>query len=144
MVSRLNRFQDYRPVIGTPVWESILRLAQKLSGVKVKMVNSTAVGGGVAEILQRLVPLLKDLGVVTTWEVIEGDGEFFKATKLVHNALHGAREELTPRQQDIYWTCTEKNLRKFNFAEDYIFIHDPQPAGLIQAKSHSPAKWIWR
>ncbi len=145
MVPRLNlRYRDYREVVGGPVWESILRLAEKLAGIKVKMVNSTAVGGGVAEILQRLIPLLNDLGLDTTWNIMEGEGDFFKVTKLVHNALHGQREELTQAMQEIYWTYTHKNLQKLKFEEDYIFIHDPQPAGLVQAKPHNKAKWVWR
>lgn len=145
MVSRVAPpFEDYREVVGGQVWETIRSIAERLSGVRIKMANSTAVGGGVAEILQRLVPLLNEIGISTSWEVMEGGEEFFKVTKTIHNALHGKIEELTREMQAIYLSYTERNLQKFRFGEDYVFIHDPQPAAFIQAKAKSRAKWVWR
>jgi len=145
MVSRVvPSFEDYREVVGIPVWEMIQNIARALSGLKIIMVNSTAVGGGVAEILQRLVPLLNEIGIATTWEVMRGEEEFFKVTKIIHNALHGKTEELTPQMQETYRFYTEKICLRIKFEDDFVFIHDPQPAGFIQAKKDSRAKWIWR
>jgi trehalose synthase len=145
MVSRVTpRFDDYREVVGPQVWGTIRKLADKLTGLNIKMVNSTAVGGGVAEILHGFVPLMNDVGIRMLWEVMEGDEEFFRVTKTIHNALHGRREELTQQMQEIYHLYTERNLNKLDSEQDFIFIHDPQPAGLIQAKKDGQTRWVWR
>ncbi|HEY2168769.1 MAG TPA: hypothetical protein VGJ30_04030, partial [Candidatus Angelobacter sp.] len=81
------RFEDYGPIIGKPELDEIRFLARHLRGKTVKMVNSTAVGGGVAEILNRLIPLLNELEVPTRWDVITGGNDFFEVTKGFHNAL---------------------------------------------------------
>src|SRR5690349_3967775 len=95
------RFDDYAPIIGRPELDEIRFLARHLRGKTVKMVNSTAVGGGVAEILNRLVPLMNELEVHTKWEVITGGNDFFEVTKGFHNALHGGDYNLTPQAKDI-------------------------------------------
>jgi trehalose synthase len=107
------------------------------------MVNSTAVGGGVAEMLNRLVPLLDELGVKTGWEVITGGNDFFDVTKGFHNALHGGAFTLTQQARDVFLAHTEQNRRRMNFDEEFVVIHDPQPAGLIASKT-GPSKWVWR
>jgi hypothetical protein len=78
-------FDDYEAIIGRPAMDEIRFLARQISGRRVKMVNSTSVGGGVAEILNRLVPLLNQVGVATGWEVITGGNDFFEVTKGFHN-----------------------------------------------------------
>jgi trehalose synthase len=115
-----------------------------LRGKTVKMVNSTAVGGGVAEILNRLVPLLDELGIETHWEVITGGNDFFEVTKAFHNALHGAPYVLTREAQEVFLAHTEQNRRRMKFEEDLVVIHDPQPAGLVASRKDRPGKWIWR
>jgi len=82
-------FSAYRPIIGGGEHDLIARLCERLRGRESVMVNSTRDGGGVAEILRNMVPLLNELGVAITWEVIEGRADFFAATKTLHNALHG-------------------------------------------------------
>jgi trehalose synthase len=108
------------------------------------MVNSTAVGGGVAEMLNRLVPLLAELDVVTHWDVITGGNDFFEVTKAFHNALHGAEYELTRHAQEIFLTYNEQNRQRMQFNEDVVVIHDPQPAALIGARKDKAACWVWR
>jgi len=110
----------------------------------VKMVNSTAVGGGVAEILNRLVPLMNELEVRTKWEVITGGNDFFEVTKGFHNALHGAAYDLTQQALDVFLAYNEQNRQRMEFGEDLIAIHDPQPAALVRSKEASHARWIWR
>jgi len=83
------RLSDYEPIVGKQTVEDVYLLAERLQGRRIKMVNSTAVGGGVAEILNRLIPLLNDLGIPTQWTVIKGGEDFFEVTKTIHNALHG-------------------------------------------------------
>jgi trehalose synthase len=108
------------------------------------MVNSTAVGGGVAEILNRLIPLLNDLGIPTQWTVMKGGEDFFEVTKQVHNALHGELLSLTPRMKENFLEISRENLKHIDLEQDIMVIHDPQPIAWIEAKDRSPAKWVWR
>jgi trehalose synthase len=141
---KLIRLDDYVPVVGAPEIDEMRTLASRLGGRTVKMVNSTALGGGVAEILNRLIPLMQDLGVATRWEVITGGDDFFEVTKGFHNALHGAPYEPTPQAFEIFDAYQEQNLAQMRFDEDFIVIHDPQPAGLIRARQPDGRRWIWR
>ncbi len=134
----------YASVVGPDVTGELARLADAVRHLKVQHVNSTPVGGGVAELLTRLVPLLRELGIETRWDVIKGDREFFDVTKAMHNALHGAEIEFTEEMTAAYRRTTEMNLAEFEPWGDNIFIHDPQPAGLIEARSRSKARWLWR
>ena len=137
-------FEDYKPIIGQPEIDEIRFLARRLQGKTVKMVNSTAVGGGVAEILNRLVPLLNELEVPTRWEVITGGNDFYEITKGFHNALHGGEYNLTQDIQDIFLTYTEQNRQRMQFNEDLVVVHDPQPAGLVRSRSGNHGRWMWR
>jgi trehalose synthase len=138
------RLEDYGPIIGRPELDEIRFLGRHLQGKTVKMVNSTAVGGGVAEILNRLIPLLNELEIPTRWEVITGGNDFFEVTKGFHNALHGGDYNLTKQIQDIFMAYNEQNRQRMQFVEDLFVIHDPQPAGLIASKSETRGRWIWR
>src|SRR6476469_10895744 len=135
---------DYAPIIGQPELDEIRFLARHLRGKTVKMVNSTAVGGGVAEILNRLIPLMNELEIPTRWDVITGGNDFYEVTKGFHNALHGGEYNLTQQIRDIFMSYNEQNRQRMEFAEDLFVIHDPQPAGLIRSKSPNRGKWIWR
>jgi trehalose synthase len=134
---------DYEPIIGKSQIDELRFVARTLKGKRVKMVNSTAMGGGVAEMLNRLVPLLDELEVKTGWEVITGGNDFFEVTKGFHNALHGADFTFTQAARDVFLATTEQNRQRMTFDEDFVVIHDPQPAGLIASKSGS-SHWVWR
>ncbi len=136
------KLADYEPIIGKSQLDELRFVASALRGKRVKMVNSTAVGGGVAEMLNRLVPLLDELEVKTAWEVITGGNDFFEVTKAFHNALHGGEFTLTQQARDVFMLHTEQNRKRMNFDEDFVVIHDPQPAGLIASKSSG--YWVWR
>ena len=138
------KLADYEPIIGKSQLDELRFVAKPLQGKRVKMVNSTAVGGGVAEMLNRLVPLLDELEVKTGWEVITGGNDFFDVTKGFHNALHGSPFTLTQQARDVFMSHTEQNRRRMNFEEDFVVIHDPQPAGLVASKAGSASKWVWR
>jgi trehalose synthase len=135
---------DYASIVGHAQIESLRFLAHELRGRSVKMVNSTALGGGVAEMLNRLVPLLSELEVPTHWDVITGGNDFFEVTKAFHNALHGSAYELTQAAKDIFLMYTEQNRQRMHFDEDTVVIHDPQPVGLVRSRDKSPASWVWR
>jgi len=137
------KLEEYAPVVGEGVVAELRLLGQHLIGKRVLNVNSTRVGGGVAEILARLVPLLCEVGLDARWEVISGTEEFFGLTKRLHNALHGKPEAFTAADIEIFNHTTEFNLKNLDLEADIRFIHDPQPAGLIRARHDTPG-WIWR
>ena len=138
------KLKDYAKVTRPQNFEEILLLGEKLQGKTVKMVNSTSVGGGVAEMLNRVVPLFNELGIKMKWEVIKGSGDFFNATKAFHNALHGKEEDIRPEMFKVHEATNDENARNLNFDDDIVVIHDPQPVGLIKEKSKYRAKWVWR
>ncbi len=135
---------DYRGIVGADTVEELRLLASRVRGKSVLNVNSTAVGGGVAEILSRLVPLLRELGVDALWEVIKGGEDFHAATKRFHNALHGADAAVMDRDYQVYEETLEENLASLKLDADVVFIHDPQPAGLVQKRRALGNHWIWR
>lgn len=138
------RVEDYEPIVGSQTIEELHLLAERIRGTRVKMVNSTAVGGGVAEILNRLVPLLNNLGISTQWEVIKGGEDFFEVTKKIHNALHGEKISFTQRMKEIFLDENRENLRNTHLDQNIIVIHDPQPIVYIEAKNQTATKWVWR
>ena len=139
-------YSAYRPIIGGGEHDRIARLCEKLEGQDAVMVNSTRDGGGVAEILHNMIPLLNELGVPVTWEVIEGRPDFFAATKTLHNALHGRPEPLTEEMITAYWDVSMINARKLKdrLQKSIVFIHDPQPAGLLRSVRQGSQRWIYR
>jgi trehalose synthase len=135
---------DYAAVIGAGELDELRALAKPLHGRTVEMVNSTAVGGGVAEILNRFVPLAEELGLRIRWDVMTGGEDFFEVTKAFHNGLHGAPYHPEPRHFDVFRAYTESNLHRLSLDSEFVVIHDPQPAALISARKPSSAHWIWR
>ncbi|MFA4948146.1 MAG: glycosyltransferase [Candidatus Krumholzibacteriia bacterium] len=138
----MARIDEYGPVVGQAVIDDLRLLSEKLRGKVVQHINSTSVGGGVAEILNRMVPLLNDLGVDTHWDLIKGGEQFFGVTKKFHNAIHGQPGEITKRDFEIFRETSEQNIRDVSIYGDIVFIHDPQPVALVERKSGN--KWIWR
>ena len=135
---------DYAAVIGEGEIEELHTLAKPLAGRSVEMVNSTAVGGGVAEMLNRLVPLAEELGLAMRWEVMTGGEDFFAVTKSFHNALHGEPYHADPKHFEIYRAYNEENMKRIPLDAEFVEIHDPQPAGLIEGRQGAKGHWIWR
>ena len=119
-------------------------LSARLSGKVIQNINSTSSGGGVAEILSRTVPLLKQLGVDAHWDTIKGSERFFQVTKKFHNALHGRQDEVTEEDFALFRETSQKNSEELQLYGDIIFVHDPQPVGLITKKKELGKKWVWR
>lgn len=137
--------RDYTEVVGESVTRELYMLAERLEGRTVQHINSTAVGGGVAEILHRMVPLLSELGVSTAWDVIKGGEHFFQVTKKFHNALHGRRVDFSREDWDVFAETTRFNAETLGITGDIVFVHDPQPIGLIEKRREGADKrWIWR
>ncbi len=144
MASALDRYAE---ICGPNVIDQLRQLVVPLKGIKVIHVNSTRKGGGVAEILAKLVPLKKELGIDVSWEVIDGDADFFKCTKGFHNALQGNKVEIPKSLLKNYEKTNRRNseeLRKKLEDADIVFIHDPQPAPLLEYCPERKGKWIWR
>jgi trehalose synthase len=98
----------------------------------------------VAEILHRVVRILNDLGVETSWEVMGGDERFFGVTKKIHNALHGHVRPLTGEDREIYHERTRREAESLSLDGDLVLIHDPQPAALIGLRRRPGQRWVWR
>ncbi len=139
-----GKLQDYADVVGRELIDELYALAERVHHLHLQNINSTAVGGGVAEILTRLVPLLRELGVPASWDIVKGDQAFFNVTKAFHNALHGRRTEITPEMLEVFRATTEMNCRETPITGDVVMVHDPQPIGLISQKPEVGKGWIWR
>lgn len=138
---------NYREVVGEESISQICQLAESLQGISVVHVNSTRAGGGVAEILDWLTALMIDIGLEASWEVIEGNPSFFNATKKIHNALQGFQEDFNGDDIAAYESVQIENAKKLRDkleSADFVFIHDPQPAGLLLHCPKRKGKWIWR
>jgi trehalose synthase len=135
---------DYAPIVGPEVVGQLYRLAERLGPRRFLHINSTRTGGGVAEILRRAVPLLNQLGLETGWEVIQGDPHFFEITKAMHNALQGLPVKLTAPMLEYYREVNRANARRFDWEADFVLLHDPQPAALIEELKPRARHWIWR
>jgi len=135
--------EAYRDVAPKGTVDFLLRLAERARGRRFLHVNSTRFGGGVAEILARLVPIMTDLGIKADWEVIEGDPELFATTKAFHNALQGTEQVFTETMLEHYLEVNRANAERLRPEGDLVLVHDPQPAALIEARP-AQGKWVWR
>jgi trehalose synthase len=133
----------YREVAPPGTVEFLCRLSEKVQGRSFLHVNSTRQGGGVAEILMRMIPLLNDLGIKASWEVLDGDPEFFRVTKAFHNALQGEEQVITDEMYEAFLECNRENAERLRPDADLVMIHDPQPAALV-LRREARGCWVWR
>lgn len=137
------RLEDYRDLTPPGSVDLLYHVSAKVRGKSLLHVNSTRSGGGVAEILHRLVPLFNDLEVKATWQIIQGSEEFYRVTKAFHNALQGRDPGISERMYQLYIEENRENAKRLSFEADMIMIHDPQPAALIDCGRRA-GKWVWR
>ena len=138
---------DYQSIIFKDLLAEIKELAAPLAGKRVLHVNATSFGGGVAEILYTLLPLMNDVGLQAEWQVMTADSEFFNVTKSFHNGLQGAAVELTAEVRSLYESVNRRNAAQLTSHYDFVVIHDPQPCALrawTAADSQGETHWIWR
>jgi trehalose synthase len=135
---------DYAGLLSAGEIEELRAFAKPLRGRSIEMINSTAIGGGVAEILNRLVPLAEELDLHFKWDVMTGGEDFFDVTKSFHNALHGAPYHASPRDFEIFLAYAERNRAALPLDSEFVVIHDPQPAALIDARKPGSNHWVWR
>jgi trehalose synthase len=136
--------ENYRPLVGDALIDEINGLAAELNGVRICHINSTAEGGGVAELLARHIPLLQALGLSTDWRLIHGDPAFFQITKGFHNALQGGAFPLTEAVQQTYLEHNRESAGLLEADYDVYIVHDPQPAAIRHFVEAPKAVWIWR
>ena len=137
----LNTYID---IIGKEEIESIKKLALPLKGKKVVHINATSFGGGVAEILFTLVPLMKDVGIQAEWQVIKGSDDFFNVTKNIHNGLQGMDVPFTKEMKEMFLKNNQLNEKLFEGEYDFVVIHDPQPVAILNYRKKKIGKWIWK
>ncbi len=135
----------YKGVIDDSLFDEVVALAKKLKDVRVCHVNATSYGGGVAEILQKEIPLARGMGLHFDWKTVSAKDEFFDVTKKIHNGLQGADLKISEKEWDIYQSCNIDQVRRINPNDyDVFFIHDPQPAEIVSCIGKNGAKWVWR
>lgn len=138
---RPSLISQYRQLIGPRATERLRKTAHRLSGLKILHVNSTR-GGGVAEILSSLTPLMNDAGIETEWLVIDGSPDFFSFTKDIHNALHREVVELPPASMRLHRDVVHANGAQARLDDyDLVIVHDPQPLPLVELRGRQT--WIW-
>jgi trehalose synthase len=136
---------DYEKVAPHGQLDMLRRLGSTVRGRTMVHVNSTRWGGGVAEMLHRILPLMRELGVGVRWEVIEGDDAFYSTTKCFHNALQGTEQVITDAMLDAFRATNRKNAERIDLGADVVLIHDPQPAALVDVRHRHPgSSWAWR
>ncbi len=133
---------QYRGIAPKGQIELLKILGGRLKGRSILNVNSTKAGGGVAELLHRIMPIINSMGINGRWEVIEGDNRFFDITKKIHNALQGNPETFTEEMWDYHFEINRQNVQNIDLGADFVFIHDPQPVPLIKFRQNG--HWIWR
>ncbi len=139
--------QSYAETAGEDVVDQLRQLAARVRGLNVVHVNSARMGGGVAEILPKLVAFMRELEIDARWQVMSGSPEFYQCTKSFHNALQGKAVDVPPRLIKVYERTNAENaeaLRPLLKSADMVFIHDPQPAALLKHVPDRVGKWVWR
>jgi trehalose synthase len=134
---------EYREIAPKGTVDFIGRLAERVKGRRFVSVSATRYGAGVPEILHRMGPMLTELGVDASWEVITGNPLFYRTTRALHHALQGTEQVITEEMLEAYRAVSRENARRLPLAADLLLVHDPEPAGLVE---HRPAdgRWVWR
>jgi trehalose synthase len=135
---------DYASIASRGLMDEIRELAAPLEGKRVLHLSATAFGGGVAEILYTVVPLMRDAGLDVEWRIIHGQDEFFDVTKTIHNALQGDPQGLTAEQEEIFRRYQMLNAEALDAFYDFVVVHDPQPVGVIEHARRVGGRWTWR
>ena len=140
-------YGKYAALMPPQMSEELLAAAEQIKGLRIVHINSTATGGGVAEILQSMVPLMNSLEITTERVVIDPPPEFFQVTKRIHNLLQGAEGDLSTAEKDIYYQSIEKvaeAMRQKQLGADIWFVHDPQVLPLARLlPKRDDETWTW-
>lgn len=144
-LDRVLKLDDYREIASEAQLDLARDLAAGLRGMRVIHVNSTADGGGVAEILRSMVPLMRDMGLDTHWMVMPGHQAFFEITKKMHNLMQGAEGQLSAEEMSSYlaqsWRVSQE-IQKQGISADIWVMHDPQSLPLAAFLPGQAAMWV--
>lgn len=141
----MNLLDRYEEVVGHQEVMRLRQLAERLKSRRIIHVNSTRAGGGVAEILNWMIPMMNELGLKATWEIITGPPDFYHVTKGFHNAMQGLPVTLRKRDFDLHYQVNEDNAKKLNLEADVVYVHDPQPVYLPAfTPKERVGRWVWR
>lgn len=140
----VQSLDSYGAIVGEGTIRDIRILAEHLQGIRIQHINSASLGGGVAELLSRLVPLMRQVGLDVEWTVIDGTDDFFKVTKQFHDALHGKRLAPDPSATKTYLDVIAANSEKLDRHADIVVLHDPQPLGLAGYRDQCRGRFLWR
>jgi trehalose synthase len=141
----MNLLDQYEQIVGHQEVERLRRLGERLAGKRIVHVNSTRSGGGVAEILEWMIPLMRSLDIDACWEVITAPPEFYQVTKAIHNGLQGLPVNLRPRDCELHFEVNQANAERLDLHGDVVFIHDPQPIFLPEfTPKDQVGCWVWR
>lgn len=140
----MPKINDYASIVGQDTINELYSLAEGSQGRILQNINSTYSGGGVAEILSRMMPLFKQLGVDMRWDVIKGDEQFFGITKKFHNSLQGYDVDITDEDLSYFLEVGRMNAEMTDIYGDIVLVHDPQPITLIEKRMNGERKWLWR
>ncbi len=144
VIPKRKALRDYEVIVGGDVIEEILAVAKDLRGLRLLHLNSAAIGGGVAELLNSVVPLEINLGLHVEWHVLSKYQAFFEVTKRIHNALQGMPDGLTEAEKRLYLEANQQYAATLEGEFDAVIVHDPQPAAIRRFRPGAGAKWIWR
>lgn len=139
-----SMIENYRNIAPDKILSEISVLAGALKGRTLQHISSTRNGGGVAEILHRMIPWTVSLGIPTSWDVIDGRQDFFEVTKSIHNALQGSDVDISCCSKEMYLAHLGQNAGKLKLDADVVVVHDPQPACLIEYFPHRRKSMVWR
>ncbi len=133
----------FEPIIGKDKLDRLKAIAQPLKGRHWVHVSSTFAGGGVAEMLQSIVPITRGLDINSSWYCIEGEDEFFVTTKKFHNAIQGVQQDFSLDDLRVYIDTNKANFNGSVISGDMIVVHDPQPCASIVHGNYL-GNTVWR
>jgi len=139
----MSRLDQQTAIVGEQVVDELRLLGDQLRDRVMRHISASSVGGGVAEILHRMVPYFRELGIDARWDVIKGDSQFSTVTRKMHAALQGQSVDVTEKDFAVYRETLDLNRAELDLSGDAVFIHDPQPAGLIAHRDAARTPWIW-
>jgi len=139
----VTTLSDYREIAPKGTVDFISRMAERVKGRRLLNISATRYGGGVAELLHRMGPMLAELGVDASWEVITGNPLFYQTTRALYHALQGTEQVVTEEMLEAYRAVTRENARRLPLEADLVLVHEAPPAGLVEYRPPA-GRWVWR
>ncbi len=133
----------YRSIAPPGRVDLLYQLSKQVKGRRVLHISSSRTGGGAAEILHNLTPILLGLGLAVHWRVMEGPEPFYHAVRVFHDGLQGEDVTVTDSLINTYLECIRQNANRLDLSADGVVTHDPHPLALID-QAPTDSRWVWR